>query len=66
METLWVSPEYEIVIPPAVTKALNVQPGQRVQAILYQGRIELIPIGPPASARGFLTGIDTDIEHDEQ
>ncbi len=64
-EPILVSPDYEIVIPAAVTKTLNVQPGQRLQIVPYKGRIELIPIGPPETARGFLRGIDTDIDRDD-
>jgi AbrB family looped-hinge helix DNA binding protein len=64
METVFVSPEYEIVIPLAIREAFNIQPGQRMQMIPFKGRIELIPIGPPEAVRGFLAGIDTDVDRD--
>ncbi|MEW5961561.1 MAG: AbrB/MazE/SpoVT family DNA-binding domain-containing protein [Chloroflexota bacterium] len=33
-------------MPQAIRKSLELQPGQKVQAILYENRIELIPIKP--------------------
>lgn len=65
MTTVSVSPKFQIVIPKAVREALNIQPGQRVQVIQYQNRIELIPIRPVKLARGFLKGIDTTVNRDE-
>ena len=65
MTTVSISPKFQIVIPKAVREALNIQPGQRVQVIQYQNRIELIPIRPVKLARGFLKGIDTSVNREE-
>jgi AbrB family looped-hinge helix DNA binding protein len=65
MITVSVSPKYQIVIPKSVREALDIKPGQKVQVIQYQNRIELIPIRPMQAARGFLKGIDTTIEREE-
>ena len=64
MQTVTVSPKFQVVIPLAIRKSLGLQPGQKVQAILYENRIELIPVKPMASMRGFLKGIDTSIERE--
>lgn len=64
MTTVTVSPKYQVVIPKAIREALNIQPGQKVQVVRYQNRIELIPIRPIKSARGFLKGIDTSVERE--
>jgi len=64
MYTVTVSPKFQIVIPQAIRKTLGIQPGQSVQAILYEDRIELIPIKPMRSMRGFLKGIDTSVERE--
>lgn len=64
MHTVTVSPKFQVVIPQAIRKSLGLQPGQKVQAILYDNRIELIPIKPMASMRGFLKGIETSIERE--
>ena len=44
MESVLVSPKFQIVIPRAVREALSIRPGQRVQVVQYEDRIELIPI----------------------
>jgi len=64
MKTVTVSPKYQVVIPSAIRKSLDVQPGQRVRVILYDNRIEMIPIKPVEESRGFLKGIDTSIERE--
>ena len=64
MHTVTVSPKFQVVIPQAIRKSLGLQPGQKVQAILYENRIELIPIKPMSSVRGFLKGIDTSVERE--
>jgi AbrB family looped-hinge helix DNA binding protein len=64
MSVVLVSPKYQVVIPKVVREALNLQPGQRMQVIQYQNRIELVPLRPIQSARGFLRGIDTTVERE--
>ncbi|MBA7710386.1 hypothetical protein ES703_119328 [subsurface metagenome] len=61
METVIVSPKFQVVIPKSVRNALGLKSGERVQVIPYQNRIELIPIRPMKQLRGFLKGIDTDV-----
>ncbi|WP_374687417.1 AbrB/MazE/SpoVT family DNA-binding domain-containing protein [Promineifilum sp.] len=64
MTIVSISPKYQIVIPKSIREALKLQPGQKVQVIQYEGRIELIPVLPIQSMRGFLKGIDTTIERE--
>ncbi|MGE0822962.1 MAG: AbrB/MazE/SpoVT family DNA-binding domain-containing protein [Candidatus Binatia bacterium] len=59
METVTVSPKFQVVIPKEMREALKLTPGQKVQALLYENRIELIPVRPVKQMRGFLKGIDT-------
>jgi AbrB family looped-hinge helix DNA binding protein len=61
METLTISPKFQVVIPKAIRERLGLSPGQKVQAILYGDRIELIPLEPAKRLRGFLKGIDTTV-----
>lgn len=61
METVTVSPKFQVVIPKEMREALKLTPGQKVQALLYGNRIELIPVRPMKQMRGFLKGIDTTI-----
>ena len=39
--------------------------GQKVQVLTYGNRIELIPIRPMEDMRGFLKGIDTNVERED-
>lgn len=64
MESTKVSPKFQVVIPLRVRRALGLRPGQRVQVIPYEGRIELVPLEPIKKARGFLKGIDTTVERE--
>jgi len=64
METVTVSPKFQVVIPRAIREALALKPGQKIQAIQFEGRIELIPVKPMAKARGFLKGIDTRVKRE--
>lgn len=61
MDTVTVSPKFQIVIPKSVRGALRLAPGQKVQVVAYDNRIELIPARPARRMRGFLTGIDTQV-----
>lgn len=65
MNAVTVSPKFQIVIPQAVREQLNVRPGQKMQVIVYNNRVVLIPVRPIAEARGSLKGISTDVQRDE-
>jgi AbrB family looped-hinge helix DNA binding protein len=64
MDQVTVSPKYQVVIPAKVRRSLGIKPGQKVQVLQYEGRIELIPLVPMRKAKGFLKGIDTTVERD--
>jgi len=64
METVTVSPKFQVVIPRQVRNTLGVRPGQKIKVILYDNRIELIPLKPIKETRGFLRGIDTTVERE--
>jgi AbrB family looped-hinge helix DNA binding protein len=59
--TVTVSPKFQVVIPLAIREALGIRPGQKIQAIQYHDRIELIPVRPMRKARGMLRGIETSV-----
>ena len=61
MQTLTISPKFQVVIPKTIRERLGLSPGQKVQAVLYGDRIELIPLQPAKRMRGFLKGIDTTV-----
>ena len=61
MDTVTISPKFQVVIPKEIRDRLKLTPGQKVQAILYDDRIELIPVRSMKRMRGFLKGIDTQV-----
>jgi AbrB family looped-hinge helix DNA binding protein len=65
MHTITVSPKFQVVIPLAIRQSLGLRPGQKIQAIQYGDRIELIPVRPMRKARGMLRGIDTTVPRDD-
>lgn len=64
MLTVIVSPKFQVVIPREVRKALNLRPGQRMQIVEHEGRIELIPERDLKELRGFLRGINTELKRE--
>ncbi len=64
MTTVTISPKFQVVIPKTIREKLKLEPGQKVQAFAYQGRIELIPVREDSEMRGFLKGIDTRVQRE--
>ena len=64
METVTISPKFQVVIPKAIRTRLKLKAGQKVQALIYPDRIELVPVRPVRQLRGFLRGIDTAVARD--
>jgi len=61
METVTVSPKFQIVIPQSIRESLGIKPGEKIHIIQYQDRIEFIPQKQIKKMRGFLKGIDTTV-----
>ena len=53
--------KFQVVIPKRIRDRLKLRPGQKIQAIVYDDRIELVPVRPLREMRGFLKGIDTTV-----
>ena len=65
MESANISPKYQIVIPKKLREALNLTPGQQVQMVAFENRIEMIPVRRISEMKGFLKGIATTVERDK-
>ena len=65
MQTVTVSPKFQVVIPKSIREAMCLRPGQKLKVIEYEGRIELIPDRDIAELRGFLKGINTAFERED-
>jgi len=61
MDTVTLSPKYQVVIPKRIRDRLKVKKGQKFHVFFFDGRIELVPAKNLKEMRGFLDGIDTEI-----
>ena len=62
METITVSPKFQIVIPKEIRQKLDIRPGQKLQVFQSGSRIEYIIVKDIKDSRGFLKGIDAHIQ----
>lgn len=65
METVKISPKYQVVIPKIIRHLLELRPGEKVCVLQYENRIEYIPEREIKSMRGFLKGIDTSVKREK-
>ena len=65
MEAVKISPKYQVVIPKKLRESLNLAPGQKVQMVAFEDRIEMIPVRKISEMKGFLKGIDTTVEREK-
>ena len=65
MNTVTVSPKFQVVIPQAVRELFRLAAGEKLRVLPYGDRIELIPVRPMKSMRGFLRGMDSTIVRED-
>lgn len=65
MDTVTLSPKFQVVIPQAIRAALQLKAGEKLRVMRYADRVEFIPVRPIQQMRGFLRGMDTKIEREE-
>lgn len=65
MSTVTVSPKFQVVIPQAVRELFHLVAGEKLRVMPYGDRIELIPVRPIKSMRGFLRGMDASISRED-
>ena len=66
MTNVTISPKYQVVIPLKVRREMKLMPGQKMQVIGYGDRVELVPQKTISEMRGFLKGVSTDVEREEE
>jgi AbrB family looped-hinge helix DNA binding protein len=64
-EAVTVSSKYQIVIPRAVRRYLDIKPGQKLRVVLYDGQVRLVPVRPLGEMQGHYKGIDTHFERED-
>ena len=64
MNTVTLSPKFQVVIPQPVRDFLKLKPGQKLQIFALGERIEIVPVRPMKEMRGFLKGTNNDFERE--
>lgn len=64
MESVTISPKFQVVIPRKIRENMQLKPGQKVRVIQLGDRIELVPERKLSEMRGFLRGMNTDFERE--
>ena len=64
MDTVTISPKFQVVIPQAVREALKLIPGEKMRVLHFRNRVELLRVRDAKELRGLLAGMDTAIERD--
>lgn len=65
METVTVSPKFQVVIPQSIREAMDIKAGEKMHVLRYGDRVEFIPVRPVQEMRGFLRGMTSTIEREE-
>ena len=66
MDTVTISSKYQMVIPREIRDKWKIKPGQKVRLIVYGNHLEVVPVRDIREARGFLKGMSSDIEREEE
>ena len=69
METITVSPKFQVVIPKKIREALHLKPGEQLQIYILDGNIRIHRPRSLQELRGFAKGIqwkDEDRDHSER
>ena len=65
MNTLTLSPKFQLVIPKHIREAMKLKAGTQMQVVQYGDRIEFIPVRPMQAVRGMLKGMNTDFDRED-
>lgn len=65
MSLVTISRSFRITIPRPVRLSLGLRTGQKMLAMAYDGRVEFIPVRRMHEMRGFLHGMNTQIQRED-
>jgi AbrB family looped-hinge helix DNA binding protein len=66
MRAATISSKYQVVIPREIREQFGLKPGQKVVFIPFKNSLRVVVVPPIERAYGYLEGIDTDIEREEE
>lgn len=61
MDTVTVSPKFQVVIPLAVRERIKLRVGTKLMVVAFNGGLRLMPLVPAASLRGIARGINPEL-----
>jgi len=61
-----ISTKYQVVIPLEVRKQFDLKPGLKVVFIPHKKTVRMVIVPPIEAAEGFLRGMDTDFQREEE
>jgi AbrB family looped-hinge helix DNA binding protein len=59
METVTVSPKYQVVIPQRIREEFHIRAGDRMAVIVKHGILHYVPVRPFSKTKGMTAGLDT-------
>lgn len=66
MDTVTISTKFQVVIPRRIRERMRLRPGEKLQVISFDDRIELIPVRPMSKMKGFLRGFDPSFKREKE
>jgi AbrB family looped-hinge helix DNA binding protein len=66
MRAATISSKYQVVIPREIREQFDLKPGQQVVFIPYKNTLRVVIVPPIKEAYGYLEGIDTNVDRDEE
>ena len=64
MNTVTLSPKFQVVIPQQIRESLRLKAGQKMQMINFEGQVVMVPMRPIKEMRGAFKGMNTDCERE--
>jgi AbrB family looped-hinge helix DNA binding protein len=65
MNTVTLSPKFQVVIPQQIRESLRLKAGQKMQMIHFEGQVVMVPLRPIKEMRGAFKGMNTDFEREQ-
>ncbi|MDR1324195.1 MAG: AbrB/MazE/SpoVT family DNA-binding domain-containing protein [Candidatus Margulisbacteria bacterium] len=66
MHRVTVSSKYQVAIPKAVREDAGLLAGAALEVLVYDKRIELVPLQPLQNLKGIFKGLDTKITREKE
>lgn len=64
MPSVTVSPNYQVVIPKKIRDRMSIKPGQKLEMMVFDETIVMVPHVPIEELRGILKGVDAVFERE--